>query len=395
MKVSDRTFGVEYAIRDIISHARQYEKSGKSIIYLNIGDPVKYDFPTPPHIKQALVDSVMKDQNYYAESEGIPELREAIAKKESEKGLSVNPDDVLVTNGVSEGLDMVMASVVDPNSEVLMPGPYYPPYSSYVKFYGGKPIEFKLTDDGKPDLDDLLSKITSRSRAICLINPNNPTGEVFDERSLKQLVDLATERDLYLICDEIYDRIFFDEEFTSIGKIARDAPVILLNGFSKVYLMSGWRCGYICMNNNCSNLENIKNNVPKLARVRIATNLPVQKAAVAALQGPQDHIPVMVRKLIKRRDLVVKRLNEIEGISCKNPKGAFYAFPKIHLSDRWKNDEDFVISLLYKTGVLTVHGSGFGTKFGKGHFRIVYLAQEELLEEAMNKLDSFIKTKDS
>lgn len=395
MKVSDRTFGVEYAIRDIISHARQYEKSGKSIIYLNIGDPVKYDFPTPPHIKQALVDSVMRDENYYAESEGIPELREAIAKKESEKGLSVNPDDVLVTNGVSEGLDMVMASVVDPNSEVLMPGPYYPPYSSYVKFYGGKPIEFKLTDDGKPDLDDLLSKITSRSRAICLINPNNPTGEVFDERSLKQLVDLATERDMYLICDEIYDRIFFDKEFTSIGKIARDAPVILLNGFSKVYLMSGWRCGYICMNNNCSNLENIKNNVPKLARVRIATNLPVQKAAVAALQGPQDHIPEMVRKLIKRRDLVVKRLNEIEGISCKNPRGAFYAFPKIQLSDRWKNDEDFVISLLYKTGVLTVHGSGFGTKFGKGHFRIVYLAQEELLEEAMNKLDSFIKTKDS
>ena len=180
-----------------------------------------------------------------------------------------------------------------------------------------------------------------------------------------------------------------------MGKVARDAPVILLNGFSKVYLMSGWRCGYICMNNNCSNLENIKNNVPKLARVRIATNLPVQKAAVAALQGPQDHIPEMVRKLIKRRDLVVKRLNEIEGISCKNPKGAFYAFPKIQLSDRWKNDEDFVISLLYKTGVLTVHGSGFGTKFGKGHFRIVYLAQEELLEEAMNKLDSFIKTKDS
>ena len=395
MKVSDRTFGVEYAIRDIISHARQYEKSGKSIIYLNIGDPVKYDFPTPSHIKQALVDSVMRNENYYAESEGIPELREAIAEKESEKGLSVNPEDVLVTNGVSEGLDMVMASVVDPNSEVLMPGPYYPPYSSYVKFYGGKPIEFKLTDDGKPDLDDLLSKITSRSRAICLINPNNPTGEVFDERSLKQLVDLTTERNMYLICDEIYDRIFFDEEFTSIGKVARDAPVILLNGFSKVYLMSGWRCGYICMNNNCSNLENIKNNVPKLARVRIATNLPVQKAAVAALQGPQDHIPEMVRKLIKRRDLVVKRLNEIEGISCKNPKGAFYAFPKIHLSDRWKNDEDFVISLLYKTGVLTVHGSGFGTKFGKGHFRIVYLAQEELLEEAMNKLDSFVKTRDS
>jgi aspartate/methionine/tyrosine aminotransferase len=255
LKVSDRTSGVEYAIRDIILHAREYEKTGKNIIYLNIGDPVKYDFKTPAHIKQALVESVLNDLNYYADSEGLHELREAIAEKEVHKGLSVMPEDVLVTNGVSEGLDMTMASIVEPKTEVLMPGPYYPPYASYVKFYGGTPVEFKLTEDGKPDLEDLISKITPRTRALCIISPNNPTGEVFDYRSLKQIVDLAAEHSLYLVCDEIYDNLVFDGEFTGIGKVAKDSPVILLNGFSKVYLMTGWRCGYICINSNCSKLE--------------------------------------------------------------------------------------------------------------------------------------------
>ena len=390
MKVSNRTSEVEYAIRDIIVHAREYEKSGRQIIYLNIGDPVKYDFKTPDHIKQALIDSVSHDFNYYTDSEGLYELREAIVEKESRKGLSITAEDVLVTNGVSEGLDMTMASIVEPNTEVLMPGPYYPPYASYVKFYGGRPIEFKLTPDGKPDLEDLISKITPRTRALCIISPNNPTGEVFDHKSLKQLVDIAAEHSLYIICDEIYDSLVFDGEFTGIGKVAKDSPVILLNGFSKVYLMTGWRCGYICMNSNCSKLENIRNNIPKLARVRISTNLPVQKAAIAALRGPQDHIPMMVSKLRRRRDLVVKRLNQISSISCNMPKGAFYAFPKINLSSRWKNDKHFVLDLLNETGVLTVHGSGFGSNFGTDHFRIVYLPQEQILDEAMDKLEHFI-----
>ena len=391
MKVSNRISNVEYAIRDITLHAKQYEKAGKKIIYLNIGDPVKYDFPTPDHIKQALIDAVNSNFNYYADSEGILELRQAIVKKESQKGLSISVEDVLVTNGISEGLDMVTASVVEPNSEILMPGPYYPPYASYVKFYGGKPIEFKITEDGKPDLDDIKSKITPKTRALCIINPNNPTGEVFDSKSLKQLIDVACEQDIYIICDEIYDRLVFDKEFTGIGKVAKDAPVILLNGFSKVYLMTGWRCGYICMNSDCQKLENIRNNIPKLARVRIATNLPVQKAAVAALEGPQEYIAQTVTKLKKRRDLVVKRLNEIDGISCKLPNGAFYTFPKI-LHNGWKEDKDFVLDLLDKTGILTVHGSGFGES-GKGHFRIVYLPDEQVLEQAMDKLTDFVNTR--
>lgn len=382
---------MEYAIRDITLHARQYEKSGRKIIYLNIGDPVKYDFPTPDHIKKALIDAILNNFNYYADSEGILELRQAIVEKESLKGLSITVEDVLVTNGISEGLDMVAASIVEPNSEILMPGPYYPPYASYVKFYGGKPIEFRLTEDGTPDLDDIKSKITSKARALCIINPNNPTGEVFNSKNLKQLIDVAAEHDMYIICDEIYDKLVFDQEFTGIGKVAKDAPVILLNGFSKVYLMTGWRCGYICMNSDCQKLENIRSNIPKLARVRIAANLPVQKAAVAALQGPQTYIAKTVSKLKKRRDLVVKRLNEIDGISCKLPNGAFYTFPKI-LFNGWKDDKDFVLDLLNKTGILTVHGSGFG-ELGKGHFRIVYLPNEQVLQEAMDQLGNFINSK--
>jgi alanine-synthesizing transaminase len=390
LKVSDRTNGVEYAIRDIILHARRYESAGGQVIYMNIGDPVKYDFKTPEHIKSAFINAVKDNRNYYAESEGLPELKKAVTEKESEKGLSVTEEDVLVTNGVSEGLDMVLASIVDPNSEVLMSGPYYPPYASYVKFYGGKPVEFKINEDGRPDLEDLRSKITPRTRAISIISPNNPTGEVFDRKSLQHLIDIATEHNLYIITDEIYDKIVFDDQFTGIGKVAKDAPVILLNGFSKAYLMTGWRCGYVCFNTNSRGLDELRKNVPKLARVRISANLPVQVAAVEALRGPQTHIVELVEKLKKRRDYIVKRLSAIEGISCRMPHGAFYVFPKVYLNRCWEDDQQFVLDLLNKTGVLTVHGSGFGKAFGSSHFRIVYLPNEEVLEQAMDKLERFM-----
>lgn len=381
---------MEYAIRDIILHARKYESNGGQVIYLNIGDPVKYDFKTPDHIKSALINAVKDNKNYYTDSEGLPELKKAVTEKESQKGMSVTEDDVLITNGVSEGLDMILASIVDPNSEVLMSGPYYPPYSSYVKFYGGKPVEFRINEDGRPDLEDLISKITPRTRAICIISPNNPTGEVFDRKSLQQLIDVAAEHNLYIITDEIYDKIVFDDQFTGIGKVSKDAPVILLNGFSKSYLMTGWRCGYVCFNSNASGLDELRKNVPKLARVRISSNLPVQVAAVEALRGPQTHIIDMVDKLRKRRDYIVKRLNAMEGISCRIPHGAFYVFPKVNLDRYWEDDQQFVLDLLSKTGVLTVQGSGFGKAFGSSHFRIVYLPKEEVLEQAMDKLEFFM-----
>ena len=181
IEISERLGRVEYAIRDIILHAREYEKTGKKLLYLNIGDPVSFDFKTPLHIKNALIDALLNDSDYYTDSEGWPELRQSIVEKEfNKKGLDLTPSDVLVTNGVSEGIDMIMGSVIEEKDEILLPGPYYPPYSSYAKFYGANINEFKIFSDGTPDVDNIRKQITSKSKAICLINPSNPTGEAFD-----------------------------------------------------------------------------------------------------------------------------------------------------------------------------------------------------------------------
>jgi len=389
LKVSKKVTGVEYAIRDIVLAARKVEQKGIKVDYLNIGDPVQFGFQPPDNVKQALIDAINKGENYYSPSEGLLELREEITKKENAKGLSISADEILVTNGVSEGLDMVISSIVEDGDEVLLPGPYYPPYASYVRLHGGIPVEFAVDmNNSTPDFDDIKSKITSKTIAICLISPNNPTGVVFNENSLKELVDIANQHNLYIICDEIYDQIIFDEKFVGIGKVAGDSPVIILNGFSKVHLMSGWRIGYIAFNQS-PQLEEIREHLPKLARVRIATSLPVQHAALESLRGPQEYISHFVTEIKKHRDLVVKRLNDMPGISCSNPKGAFYTFPKIE-DNRFGTDKEFVTKLLETKGVLTVHGSGFGKQYGSGHFRLVYLPSLEILDSAMNKIEEFV-----
>ena len=394
MRISKKVAGVEYAIRDIVSAARDLELQGKSVDYLNIGDPVQFGFQPPENVKQAMIDAINNGNNFYARSEGLPELTHEISKKENAKGLSISSENILVTNGVSEGLDMVISSIVEEGDEVLLPGPYYPPYASYVRLHGGIPIEFSVDlNSSSPDIDDIKSKITSKTVAICLISPNNPTGLVFNENSLKKIVDIANEHNLYIICDEIYDQIVFDEKFTGIGKVAGDSPVIILNGFSKVHLMSGWRIGYIAFNNS-SQLDNIRENLPKLARVRISTNLPVQYAALESLNGPQDYISKFVSELKTHRDYVVKRLNEMNGISCSNPKGAFYAFPKIE-NNPFKSDKEFVLNLLKSKGVLAVHGSGFGTKYGNGYFRLVFLPNMEILNSALDKIEDFVSSSKS
>ena len=390
MKISKKVSGVEYAIRDIVSAAREIEQQGKKVQYLNIGDPVQFGFQPPDNVRQALIDAVKNGKNFYTQSEGLPELLDEIAKKENSKGLSIDAKNILVTNGVSEGLDMVISSIVEDGDEVLLPGPYYPPYASYVRLHGGRPIEFAVDlENSKPDIDDIKTKITSKTVAICLISPNNPTGLIFDKNALKQIVDIANENNLYIICDEIYDKIIFDQDFTGIGKIAGDSPVIILNGFSKVHLMSGWRIGYIAFNNS-PQLDMIRENLPKLARVRISSNLPVQYAALESLRGPQNYISEFVSELKKHRDYVVKRLNSMDNISCSNPQGAFYAFPKIE-NNAYNSDKDFVLELLKQKGVLTVHGSGFGTQYGSGHFRVVYLPNMEILESSMDKIEDFVR----
>jgi len=395
VKVTERTRTIEYAIRDVIVHARQVAKTGKKIYYLNIGDPVAFDFSTPQHIKQALTKAVEEGANAYSPSEGLPELREAVSQKEKRiNGIDVSADNIIVTQGISEGIQMVMAALIDTGDEILLPGPTYPPYISYARFFGGKPITYETVEENgwQPNVEDLRKKISKKTRGIAIINPNNPCGALYEEKVIKQILDLAGEYDLPVLSDEIYDQIIFEKEFVSTAHLTKDVPVIGLNGFSKAHLMTGWRLGYVYFHDKENELQELKQCVEKEARIRLCANTPVQKAGVAALNGPQDHVKETVGKLRQRRDYAWKRLNEIEGVSCAKPEAAFYVFPKIHeVGAKWKTDLEFVLDLLKETGVLFVHGSGFDPVYGAGHVRGVILPPVEKLELALDELERFMQ----
>ena len=395
VKVTERVRIIEYAIRDVIVHARQLAKTGKKIYYLNIGDPVAFDFDTPHHIKQALIKAVEEGANAYSPSEGLPELRQAITQKEKRvNGVDVSSEDVIVTSGISEGIQMVMAALIDVGDEILLPGPTYPPYISYAKFFGGTPVTYETIEKKgwQPNIDDLRKEISKKTRGIAIINPNNPCGALYEEKIVKQILDLAGEYDIPVLSDEIYDQIIYEKKFVSTAHLAKDVPVIGLNGFSKAHLMTGWRLGYLYFHDQEDQLQELKQCIEKEARIRLCVNTPVQKAGVAALNGPQNHVVEMVEKLRQRRDYAWKRLNEIEGVSCAKPEGAFYVFPKIQAVERkWKTDKEFVLELLKETGVLLVHGSGFDPVYGAGHVRGVFLPPIETLEQALNELDRFME----
>ena len=397
IKVTSRVKNIEYAIRDVIGHAEHLLKARKKIYYLNIGDPVAFDFPTPTHIKQALCKAVEENENHYSPSDGLPDLRQAIADKEKRvNGVNISTEDILVTSGISEGIEMLLAALVEKGDEILFPGPTYPPYISYAKFFEGTPVSYEtIEEEGwQPNLDDLRSKISDKTRALVITNPNNPTGSLYGKKMVKQMLDIAGEHKLLVISDEIYDQITYSQDFASTAYLAKDIPVVGLNGFSKVYRMTGWRLGYIYFKAQNNQLTELKQTIEKECRIRICANTPVQKAGIAALNGPQDHIKEYVAKLKQRGDYAWKRLNEIEGLSCAKPEGAFYVFPKIHeVGSRWKTDIDFVLHLLKETGVLTVNGSGFDTIYGSGHFRVVFLPPTEMLEEAFNEIERFMKKK--
>ena len=397
VRPSQRALGIEYAIRDVVIPARELEKKGFKILYLNIGDPLKFDFDTPEHIKEALGEAVRAGRNWYGPSEGLPELREAISEKEKRyNGVDIGPEDIMVTAGVSEAISLLMGALLEPGDEVLVPGPTYPPYIAYARFYGAEPVAYRTVEEEgwAPDLEDMRSKITDRTKLIILINPNNPCGAVYGPRVVRDVLDLAGEYGLPVASDEIYDRIVYEGSFRSTASLSRDVPVLGLNGFSKVYLMTGWRLGYLYFWDPEGALTELREAVAKLARVRICPSTPAQLAGVAALRGPQDHVEEMVKKLRARRDLAYKRLNEIEGISAYRPSGAFYIFPKIEgVGSVWKTDKDFILELLMEKKVLLVHGSGFCPTYGRGHFRAVFLPPPDILGEALDRLEEFMEEK--
>lgn len=395
-----RAANLEYAIRDVVLPARKIEAQGHKVLKLNIGDPGPFDFPVPEHMVQELADGAKAGYNGYGPSEGDPELREAIAQRETRRtGKTTHAEQVHMGTGVTEVLQMLFGASLSQGDEVLIPDPAYSPYEGLAHYFDATPIGYKTdeTDGWQPDVDALRKTITPKTRALCLINPNNPTGALYSEKRLKEITDLAGEYEdqLFLISDEIYDEMTLDGEHVPTAKVARDLPVVALNGFSKVHLVTGWRMGYAVFHDPNGRLNAILDGFMRTARNRLCPSTIAQRAALAALTGPQDHVAATMEKIRRRRDVIVKGLNEVPGISCAKPEGAFYAFPRIDpLADGektpWKNDKEFVLDLLEKEHVLTVHGSGFGTHYAKDHFRIVFLPQEEVLGEAMQRLGRFM-----
>jgi alanine-synthesizing transaminase len=382
-----RTDNIEYAIRDLVVLAKKYE----NVLYLNIGDPNKYDFRTPQHMIDAVTESMNKNYNGYAPAEGILEAREAIVVDATKKGIQCTVDDVVITTGVSEAIELVLTALVDSCENFLTPNPGYPLYTALVCKLGAELNPYELSDDTgwQPDLDSIECAIKEDTKAIIVINPNNPTGSVTDEDSLKRVFEIAREHNLVVMADEIYDKLIFDSEFTNMAAIAGDVPVISFNGLSKSYLVPGWRMGWMIFHNPNGVMTQYTDAIRKLVRARLCANHPMQYAIKPALQGPQDHLTEVMAKLRARGKFTEKRINEIPGLHCNPISGAFYAFPTIDLDKfDFKTDKDFVLGLLDEEQVLCVHGSGFGRP---GGFRIVFLPPMETLEEAYDRLEEFCK----
>ncbi len=393
--LTNRVKSVEYAIREIAAVAHEVAKSGKKVYHLNIGDPVAYDFPTPEFISEALFNASREGKNNYVNSLGVIELREEISRILNEKqNLKIGIDDILVTSGVTEGIYFIVAGLIENGKELLIPGPSYPLYINYAKFFDGKPVEYALNedDDWEPDIEDLRKKITNKTQAILICSPNNPTGAMYGEKKIKEIINLAGEYNLPILSDEIYDQITYDKPYVCPASLTKDVPFIGLNGFSKTHLVTGWRLGYLYYHDPENKLDELKNGIKKMARARLSANSVAQFAAIKILRTSSNHTIEMVQKLKERRDYSYNRLRKIEGISCVKPNGAFYLFPKLDLKElgKWKDDKELVVGLLKETGVCTVYGSGFGD-YGKGHMRITFLPKVEILEKVYNLIEEYLK----
>jgi alanine-synthesizing transaminase len=391
IKPAARTRDITYAVRDIVVLAQEAAAGGKKMLYLNIGDPNQFDFRTPDHIIEAAHRAMENNDNGYAPSSGIPAAREAIETRTREKGIG-NILDIFITSGVSEAIDVCFTALADAGENILIPTPGYPLYSAVLNKLGVRPNQYFLDEDNgwQPDLDDIRKKTDAGTRGIVLINPNNPTGSVCTEETLREIISLAREHDLVIFADEIYDQLILEQkEHRSVAALDAEVPVITFNGLSKAYLVPGWRIGWGVASGDRGIMEPYLEAVNKLLRARLCANHPEQHAIAPALQGDQSHLEEMKARLVRRRDLTVNMLNAVDGISCVKPEGAFYAFPRLEIEG---TDWDFVRALIRETGVVVVPGGGFGQRPGSQHFRVVFLPPEVVLEQAYDQIAGFMKT---
>lgn len=384
-----KTENVRYAIRDIISLANEVAATGKKMYYLNIGDPNIYDHSTPDTVILPTIEALKSNLNGYAPSNGIPSAIEAIKIDAKKKGIN-NILDVFVTSGASEAIEICLSALLNPGDNFLMPTPGYPLYTAVESKLELEPNPYYLSEENgwQPDIDDIKNKINNKTKAIVLINPNNPTGSVCEKDTLFEIINLALENNLVIFADEIYDKLIFDgKELISIASLNNDVSCITFTGLSKNYVAPGFRIGWGVVSGRYEILGDYIEAINKLLRARVSANHPEQYAISPALLGNQDHLKELINKLQRRRDIMINILSKIDGINLVKPEGAFYAFPSIDV----KNDTHFVTELIKETGVVVVPGSGFGQRPNTNHFRIVTLPQEEVLIEAFDLIADFYK----
>ncbi|MBC7258395.1 MAG: pyridoxal phosphate-dependent aminotransferase [Chloroflexi bacterium] len=370
--------GTETAF-EVLARAKALEAQGREIVHLEIGEP---DFDTPKHIIEAACKALHSGYTHYTPSAGIPELRQAIAEEMSRtRGIPVEPENVVVTPGGKPIMFYAILALAEPGDEVIYPNPGFPIYESMINFTGAKPVPIPLREEYNFafDIDEFRKLVTDKTKLIIINSPHNPTGGILDKETLEEIAKIAMERDIAVLSDEIYDRILYDGEFHSIASIpGMQERTIILNGFSKTYAMTGWRLGYGVMP------KDLAVHITRLmTNSNSCTNAATQVAGIAALKGPQDDVDRMVAAFRERRDVIVKGLNEIPGVSCVLPPGAFYAFPNI--KGTGMKSKALADYLLDEAGVACLSGTSFGA-YGEGYLRLSYANSVPNIKKALERM---------
>lgn len=384
MRLAERMsrLGTETAF-EVLAKAKALEAEGKEIIHLEIGEP---DFDTPEHIKEAAIKALRDGKTGYCPAPGIRELREVIAADVgARRGLSVSPEEVVVTPGAKPIMYFVITALVDPGDEVLYPNPGFPIYESVINFVGGKAVPMPLREERNFsfDVDEFRALVTDRTKLIIINSPQNPTGGVLSQHDLEVIAEVANERNIFILSDEVYNNILYEGTFASIATLpGMRARTVILDGLSKTYAMTGWRLGYGVMPHE------LARHVERLTINTVScTSHFSQYGAIAAITGPQEPVAAMVAEFRRRRDFIVDGLNRIKGVKCVQPQGAFYAFPNI--TGTGVGSKELERRLLEEAGVATLSGTAFG-RYGDGYLRLSYANSLENIRKALERFAALV-----
>lgn len=397
IKQSKKLANVCYDIRGpILAQANKMEEAGDRILKLNIGNPAPFGFEAPDDILKDVIRQLPNAQGY-SDAQGIYSARVAVMQYYQQKGIeNININDVYLGNGVSEMITMSMQALLDNGDEVLIPSPDYPLWTAAVNLASGNAVHYRCDEqaDWFPDISDIKSKITTRTKAIVLINPNNPTGAVYSKALLQEIVELSREHKLIIFSDEIYDKVLYDQsQHNCIAALAPDLFCVTFSGLSKNYRVAGFRAGWLLVSGNKAIASSYIEGLTILSSMRMCSNVPSQNAIQTALGGYQS-INDLVNgngRLISQRNIAVEGLNQIPGISCVEPKGAMYCFAKVdHKKFNISSDVNLVLDLLKEKKILIVHGSAFNLSDGC-YFRLVFLPHKEVLIPALSDISDFFE----